>query len=54
MSLRRKRTRTFNGKWETDFFIVEIAKQSLCSEVIKTLKKDNAFEVVMNQMLLLD
>jgi len=54
MSLRRKQTRAFNAKWETDFFIVEIAKQSLCSEVIKTLKGDNAFEVVMNRTLMLD
>jgi len=31
---------------------VEIAKQSLFSEVIKTLKRDNAFEVVMNRTLM--
>ena len=38
--------RTFNLKWGMDFFIVEIAKQSMkchiCSEVIKTLKGYNA------------
>ena len=40
--------RTFNVKWETDFFIVKTSKQLIkcliCSEVVNTLKGYNAMQ----------
>ena len=51
MSLKRKRTvaeekRVFNSKWEVDYFMIETAAHTMmcliCSQVVKTLKGDNA------------
>ena len=53
MPLKRKRTvaeekKVFNFKWEIDYFMIETAEHTMmfliCSQVVKTMKGDNAKE----------